>query len=182
MIKVFLASCISADNPRQLGRIEQVKAALAKHASRITEYVYDRQEMSDKNTYSGLAQKILESDIYVAEMSLPSQTLGFQTSFALNNSKPCLYLYHTDTKGMPDAPLQGHPSRLLKIAGYDEKTLSGIIDSFIKSSQRQMASKRTSFMSTRQIDEFLSAKSKKNGTPKAEIIREVLDKATEEEK
>lgn len=135
--------------------------ALKSRGHSIYSYVYDLSHMDDSRSFGDLAETILKCDAYIAEMSLPSQTLGFQIAFALSNTLPCLYMYDEKTRGRPDAPLAGHPSRLLKITSYNSNNIGKKLETFLAYAEKQLSTKRTSFMSTQGIDNFLDRESKR---------------------
>lgn len=176
-MKVLFTSCLNSDSARQGQRIAAVERVLHDTKVSTDKYIYSQTEPEGKLGFGQLAELILNSDVYIAEMSVPSQTLGFQISFALSNTKPCLYLYDEQTNGRPDSTLTKHPSRLLKIMSYDEQNLKNKIANFLKYAHKQLATKRTSFMSTQEIDRFLDADSRRLGVHKAELIRQILHDA-----
>lgn len=177
-MRVFFASCTAGN--RQQQRISTIVEAI-KHDHQITgSYIYSWDEGDGASEFSTIAESILASDIYIAEMSLPSQTLGFQIAFALSNRKPCLYLYDKDTNGLPAILISGHPSRLLRISGYSHNDLTKRLHAFYKLAESQLASKRTSFMSTHEIDAYLEIEARRLGMPKAEIIRQALYQAAQQ--
>jgi len=178
-MRVFFASCTQGEYGSQNARIAAIEATLREQGHSVYSYIYDQQGLNDKRGYSELAEIILRHDIYIAEMSLPSQTLGFQIAFALSGGKPCLYLYDSATHGNPDAPLANHPSRLLRIASYTPTNLEKRLKNFTDYSKKQMSSKRMSFMSTYEIDRFLDQTSAQSNVPKSELIRNILNEAAQ---
>jgi hypothetical protein len=118
---------------------------------------------------------IKKCDIFIGEMSLPSQTLGFQLAYALNISKICLYIYPEDSKGKPNPPLLGNPSRLLTIKSYNKDNLRDILISFIIKAENKLKSDRITFVSTKQINEYLRKKSLIENTAKGEILRKIIE-------
>ena len=178
-MRIFFASCVTENDDIQTQRITSAENALKARGHSVYSYVYNLSYLDDSRSFGDLAETILKCDAYIAEMSLPSQTLGFQIAFALNNTLPCLYLYDENTRGRPDAPLAGHPSRLLKITSYNDNNLARKVESFLLYAEKQMSTKRTSFMSTQGIDNFLDDESKRLGMHKAELIRQILHQAAE---
>jgi hypothetical protein len=177
-MRVFFASCTAGDSQQR--RISAVVGAIENDHQITGSYIYSLDKGDGAGEFSSIAGSILSSDIYIAEMSLPSQTLGFQIAFALSNGKPCLYLYDKETNGLPAVPISGHPSRLLKISDYSSDTLTRRLRAFYKLAKSQLASKRTSFMSTHEIDTYLEVEARKLGIPKAEIIRHALHQAAQQ--
>ncbi|HCH34926.1 MAG: hypothetical protein UY35_C0002G0037 [Candidatus Saccharibacteria bacterium GW2011_GWC2_48_9] len=131
-------------------------------------------EPNDTYPFDKLVEEISNADIFIGEMSRSSQTLGFQLSFALNATKPCLYLYSKENKGQPKGLIGNIPSRNLRIKSYTSSNISTVIDEFMEYAHRQMQSTRTSFMSTIEIDNYLSERAKLEGISKGELIRQIL--------
>lgn len=125
--------------------------------------------------------KIIEADIFIGEMSVPSQTLGFQLAYAISHNKPSLYLYHEGTQGKPISPLLGNPSRLLFIKDYNDENFQKRIVNFIEKASKQLLSDRITFVSTTHINEYLDRKTKKDSQSKGEVIRNILEKAIEQD-
>lgn len=176
-MNIFFASCSSKLHSDQEIRIVAILDNLKQLGHHVYEYVYDIEKMDDPRPFKELSQQILSADIFIAEMSIPSQTLGFQLSFAYNNTKPTIYMYDESTKGRPDTALSDHPSRLIKIAPYNSSNVRKVLTKSLKTAANQLNSKRTSFMSTYRIDNYINEQSSTTGTPKSEIIRQILNDA-----
>lgn len=115
------------------------------------------------------------ADAFIGEMSVPSQTLGFEIAYASLHFIPCLYLYHSKYSiGEPSTLIVDNPARKLWAKKYTSIDLDKIIKQFFGMVERQMETSRTSFMSTREIDEFLDKESDTKGIPKGELIRQAL--------
>ena len=132
---------------------------------------------SDEQTVSAILADIRSADAFISEMSIPSQTLGFELAYANLHFVPSLYLYHSDIQGMPESLIANNPTRKLWVKEYSEDNLEGAIRNFIRKVERQMETARTSFMSTREIDDFISRESDSRGISKGEIIRQALSEA-----
>jgi uncharacterized protein YunC (DUF1805 family) len=68
---------------------------------------------------------------------------------------------------------------LLRIKTYNDNNYKKVLDKFLRSAAKQLPSKRTSFMSTTKIDDFITLKAKELGISKGEAIRQILDSASE---
>ena len=151
---------------------------LKKNGNSLGIYSYNPVAINDSKSFAQIAEQIQDADVFIGEMSRPSQTLGFQLAYALNLGKPCLYIYNQNRQGEPDFVISKHPSRLLRLATYqDTKDLEAELQSFMKLAKTQMNSSRTSFMSTSRIDQYVDSASKKIGISKGEVIRQLLDDA-----
>jgi hypothetical protein len=142
-------------------------------------YQYDPSRKDGYSSFQEINQQISICDLYIGEMSRASQSLGFQLSYALSLSKPCLYLFREGRSGTPDNLLTENPSRLLRIKTYNDNNYKKVLDKFLRSAAKQLPSKRTSFMSTTKIDDFITLKAKELGISKGEAIRQILDSASE---
>jgi len=157
---------------------ETIPAILNETGHEIFTYIYNPADPKNELSFDTLLNAILTADAFIGEMSRPSQTLGFQLASALTASKPTLYLYNSARNGKPDVSISNNPSRLLRIGEYEtEVTLKSIIDTFLNFADQQSRSTRTSFISTKRIDEFVTSQSKKLGISKGEAIRQLLDDA-----
>ena len=181
-MKVFYAAAIGSSNQSlDKSRSEDIPELLTKKGHDVKVYLYDPSDPNGDGAFNSVSRQIIEADVFIGEMSRASQTLGFQLSFALNNSKPCLYIYNKSTKGKPGAYLVDLPNRLLKIKSYDDKSLEYVINGFLEFAEDQFASSRTSFMSTKSIDRYITARANQLGVSKGEVIRQILDLASKEQ-
>lgn len=142
----------------------------------VYEYVYDPVNLDGDLTFDELSAQILNADVFIGEMSRPSQTLGFQLASALNAVKPVLYLYSGSSSGKPDVSISKNPSRLLRVSNYSTADdVKAVLKQFFRFAARQLQTTRTSFVSTKNIDEFISEQSRRLGISKGEAIRQLLD-------
>jgi hypothetical protein len=133
----------------------------------------------DNNTNPKNVSNILSSlrtaDAFIGEMSVPSQILGFELAYASLHFIPCLYLYHENYSVQKPSPLvTENPARKLWAKKYNNDNIDSAISGFFAMVARQMETSRTSFMSTKEIDEFLDKESDTKGIPKGELIRQAL--------
>lgn len=125
--------------------------------------------------------RIIECDIFIGEMSVSSQTLGFQLAYAVLHNKPSLYLYNKSTLGKPKSPLYGNPSRLISIKDYTDQNYKEVLNKFLKKAEKQLLSDRITFVATHRIDEYLNQKSNASGLSKGEIIRTIIEDQIDKE-
>lgn len=181
-MKVFYAAAIGGSSQTlDKSRSKEIPELLTKKGHMVNIYLYDPSDPDRDGAFDSVSKQIIEADVFIGEMSRASQTLGFQLSFALSNSKPCLYLYNKSTKGKPGAYLNELPNRLLKIKSYDNRSLEYVIDNFLEFAEDQFASSRTSFMSTKNIDRYITTRANQLGVSKGEVIRQILDRASKEQ-
>lgn len=171
-MKIFFASSTLGDAADQNGILLHLRKN-----HQVFHYLHDVTSPNEEYSYSDIIEEISKSDIFIGEMSRASQTLGFQLAYALHLSKPCLYLYGASEKGRPAGVIGDIPSRGMKIKRYNSKNYKKVLDDFIKFAEKQMFTTRTSFMSTREIDHYLTSESHKLGMSKGELIRQILHNA-----
>jgi hypothetical protein len=174
-MKVFLATSRDMSESKLQIYSDLVKYVKSKHST--FHYERDLTQGHDKHSFDELVEEIGNADVFIAEMTNASQTLGFQLAHALRVSKQCLYLYNPDIKDKPDGLIGNIPSRNLKIKQYNPDNYRKVVDDFMSFAERQQESYRTSFMSTREIDEYLTKRSTETGVSKGEVIRELLHKS-----
>lgn len=169
-------SATRGHNSREIEELvsQQLPSYLKTLGHEVNVFLYNPSEPDSTESFDKIVKEILQADMFIAEMSRASQTLGFQLSFALANTKPSLYMYHTGTKSEPGGILRNNPSRLLKIKDYSSSTYKAVLDSFVHFANQQQQTVRTSFMSTRKIDNSIQELSKAQGVSKGEIIRQLL--------
>lgn len=148
----------------------------------LTSYLEDDSDKKPKDV-SNILSELRTADAFIGEMSIPSQTLGFEIAYANLHFIPCLYLYHQDyATTKPSILIADNPARKLWTKKYKTEDLEKVIGQFFNMVERQMETSRTSFMSTREIDEFLDKESDTRGVPKGELIRQALAEQVKEKR
>lgn len=127
---------------------------------------------------TGTIKRIKNSDLFIGEMSRASQTLGFLMAFAVQSGKPSLYLYPVGSLGRPGKFITENPSRLITVEKYSDSGYEAKIREFLDRAKRKLASSRTTFVSTREIDDFISSKIKELGLSKGEVIRKIIEESS----
>ena len=99
---------------------EQIISMLQQHGRVLTEHLGNDREiqikdrvLTDKEIHDRDFQWIMESDMVIAEVSVPSLGVGYEIGRALHLGKPVLCLYHTGAT---------HPLSAM-IAGCDQLEL-----------------------------------------------------------
>jgi len=162
---------------------EKIWQELKKAGHELLLYSY---ELGDKWNDQGYKEgphnvfaSITKADVFIGEMSYPSQTLGFLLAYAIQHGKPSLYLYPDDTPGKPAAPVFFNPSRLLTIKSFDPQGALKAVNGFLRRAQKQLRSDRTTFVTTRYINDYLKWKVQQSGLSKGEVIRGILESSIE---
>lgn len=174
-MKVFLTSIVDDSNKNN---IELVCDFFKYNNIEIINSLYKDDSSNNEISDSSSTLAMLSSaDIFVGEMSNPSQTLGFLLSYSLHLKKPCLYLHPKKKKrSKPHPPILNNASRLLSIKEYTDDNLLTILESFVKAAYNKMASVRTTFLSTKKINDFLGEETRRTGLSKGEILRSIIEK------
>lgn len=145
--------------------------------NKVFEYRHTFADSNQEHSFDQLIKEIDSSDAFIGEMSFPSQTLGFQLAYALQNSKPSLYLYRSEHKRKPQGLIGSIPTRKLRFKRINEENFKKVVNDFVEFTEKQLLTNRTSFMSTKEIDDFLTSESKKQKLSKGELIRQLLGKS-----
>ena len=116
-------------------------------------------------------KSIKKSGVLVADLSLPSGSVGYQVSFAINNGLPVLCLYSLDF-GLKKAPqiISSTDSPLLTIAPYANNDYKNVVKDFLESSKQKELVK-FNFVTTREIVNYLGWLSNKLKMTKSAALR-----------
>ena len=93
---------------------EQIIAMLQRHGQVLTEHLGDDREiqtkdrvLTDRQIHDRDLQWIMDSDMVIAEVSVPSLGVGYEIGRALHFGKPVLCLYHTEATHPISAMIAG---------------------------------------------------------------------------
>ena len=77
-------------------------------------------------------QQLAESDLMIAEVSIPSLGVGYEIATAIHQNKPVLCLYDIDDSPKRiSAIISGHTSPLLTLRGYSQNNLAEYIRTWL---------------------------------------------------
>lgn len=104
---------------------ELVRAGHQVLTAHLAEASADEQEaaLGPKEVYARDVQWIMESDVLIAEVSVPSHGVGYEIAFALGQHKPVLALHRSDRK--VSKMISGNPDALLQVGAYHELEEAG---------------------------------------------------------
>lgn len=145
MVKIYF--CGSIRGGRQLARTyEKIIKLIQQHGIVLTEHLGDDAEieskdriLSDRKIHDRDLQWIVESDLLVADVSIPSLGVGYEIGRAVEMGKPILCLFNTTSKHTLSAMIAGIEG--MKVLNYkDPKELEHPLEQFIA----QHAAHRTS--------------------------------------
>ena len=116
-------------------------------------------------------KSIKESNILIADLSVPSTSVGYQVFMAIECGLPVLCLYSLDF-GLKKPPqvIQSIDSSLLKVSSYTGNSYKKVIKDFLKKGKRKELVK-FNFVATREIAEYLDWLSKKLKVTKSAALR-----------
>jgi len=125
---------------------EKLIKIIQDHGHVLTEHLGDDEEiqnkdrvLSDREIHDRDLQWIIESDVLVAEVTIPSLGVGYEIGRAMEMGKPILCLFNTDSKHTLSAMIAGIEG--VKVCNYkDPEELEETLEQFIS----QHAPRRTS--------------------------------------
>lgn len=117
---------------------------------------------------------IKTSDALIAEVSLPSSSVGYQIALAVSLKKPVLCLYSEEFgKKRPPQVIEANNSPYLLVKKYSVENLAQAISTFLKSVIKKRISK-FNFIVTPEINKYLGWLSNQGKTSKSEVLREKI--------
>lgn len=115
------------------------------------------------------------SDALIAEVSLPSSSVGYQVALAISNKRPVLCLYSADFgEKKPPKVINASSSPFLRVNKYSGSTLKQTVSKFLASLAGERLV-RFNFIITPEIKEYLDWSSKDGKNSKSEILREKMN-------
>lgn len=120
-------------------------------------------------------KQLLHSDCLIADVSVPSTSVGYQIGYALSREIPVLCLYSLEF-GQKESPQIIGVSDIskLKIEAYTKDTLEGLMYSFLKSIPVGLV--KFNFIITSEIEKYIDWGAKKYDISKSEFLREKVIK------
>lgn len=140
-------------------------------------------QLSDDEAYQVFrtAQKSLtDADVVIADVSHPSDRVGFEIATALSEKKPVLALLHETAKLAP--PVQGNNSRYLNVRRYNSAAdAKQIVSEFLIDAKKKVDTKFILIISP-QIDKYLEWAAAERRQHKAQIVRDSVEEAMRKDK
>lgn len=125
---------------------------------------------------------IKESDYIIAELTRPSAAVGFEIAYALGEKKPVLVLYNEEKLEKLSTPFRGNKSKYIRIRKYSSQTeLKNAIKFFLDDIKDLIDSKFILIIPAI-IDRYLEWNVKERGLSKAEVTRNAIEAALEDDK
>jgi len=134
--KVIFLGCVASQVYRTTIRKIQLRL-LGEYGRVLTEHLGDDEQisrkdslMSDREIHDRDLEWILESDLVVAEVTVPSLGVGYEIGRAIENRKPILCLFREGTEKRLSAMIAGSPG--VEVCSYtDPADLSDTFRQFV---------------------------------------------------
>ena len=102
---------------------------LTEHIANVQLSSYGEHALSDQAIYARDMAWLDESDVVVAEVTMPSLGVGYELGEAVRAHKPTLCFFRTDSEGRLSAMVSGSPG--IKVVTYKtEEDIKSAIDLF----------------------------------------------------
>jgi hypothetical protein len=134
-----------------------------------------------RNQYKELDSFLKNSDVYVADVSEPSVSIGYEISQAVLLRKPVLVLKHQDSSFHPLSTIKGNKASHLKYKEYNDRTLDMILKNFLSDAKDKIDTKFILIFPS-VIDRYLEWNARERGIAKAEVTRESIEKVMASDK
>lgn len=146
----------------------------------------EAREMSENaitRYFTKVEKLIRQSDIFVAELTEPSPSVGYEIGYAIANYKPVLILRDKNMPGNLGAPFRANSGKLITVAKYgDTDSLTNSIKRFLKKAEKGIFVKRLPIEFTKnQVDYVESLKAKYNQRSFNSTVRLIIDSSIEKD-
>lgn len=142
------------------------------------EETQEKTEEEMKKYYVEVQRKIRKADIFVAEISKASSSVGYEIGYAVANSKPTLLLRHEEAPGGLGVSFRGNSAKVVTILDYDLENLDRQIEKFLKKVDKGIFVKRLPVDFTQEQVDFIE-KIRKNSKEKKSfnaVVRDLIDR------
>jgi len=126
-----------------------------------------------ENIFQRSISAIMESDVIVAEISMPSGSVGYQIAFALDHDIPVLCLCFKNRQKYIPSMIKTNPSQNLTICLYTQSSLPRILTAYFQSHPKTQV--KFNLYVSREMKRYLNWKSRITRIPKSEIIRQLIE-------
>jgi hypothetical protein len=179
-MKVYFTGSSSEATSQDIENYSQILNFI-KQCGHITTNPYFEERLLNKSkaivsakddVYDILREKITESDCVIAEISVPSISLGIQIEYALSHKVPVLCLLHDGGEDKLPLMIRDYKNNLLTKSSYENKSILPILKKFFLNFPKSRV-KFNMFIS-HELDKYLSHLSEKESIPKSEVLRKLL--------
>lgn len=177
-MKIYFAASASEAVPEDVKRHKKILDIIKSYKHDITNPFFasylggDKDLKKDENIFDDLRNNILSSDCLIAEITVPSVSLGIQIEYALSNKVPVLCLLRSGKEDKLPLIIRDYKNALLLKDFYNDENLKEIIENFLSNFPKSRI-KFNMFIS-QEIDKYLAFLVNKHNKPKSEIIRNII--------
>jgi len=126
-----------------------------------------------ENIFQRSVSAIIASDLIIAEISMPSGSVGYQIAFALDHDIPVLCLCLKNRQKYIPSMIKTNPSQNLTTRLYTHSSLLKILTDYFQS--RPKTQVKFNLYVSREMKRYLNWKSKITRIPKSEIVRKFIE-------
>jgi len=126
-----------------------------------------------ENIFQRSISAIMKSDVIIAEISMPSGSVGYQVAFALDHDIPVLCLCLKNRQNYIPSMIKTNPSQNLTILLYTQSSLLKILTDYFRSRPKNQV--KFNLYISREMKRYLNWKSKITRIPKSEIVRQLIE-------
>jgi hypothetical protein len=135
-----------------------------------------------KKYFTEVEKRIRNCDIFVAEISHNSLSVGYEIGYAIARSKPALILKTEElrSEGL-GAPIRGNASKLINVHYYDEQNLTKEIDKFLRKAEKGIFVKRLPIEFTQEQVDHVQRMQLETGKSFNAVVRDIIQADTSTE-
>jgi nucleoside 2-deoxyribosyltransferase len=148
-----------------------------------TELLKDYTDKDHKKHLKRALKKIKDADVFIAEVSSSSTTIGYEIGYAVASKKPTLLLRDDSTQESLGPPMRSNPSKLVQLNTYNLSNLKNEISKFIRKAEKGIFVKRLPIEFTQEQVDFIQ-KLQISGPKKKSfnsVVRMIIDEKIKEE-
>ncbi|HLD50974.1 hypothetical protein A3K34_02440 [candidate division WWE3 bacterium RIFOXYC1_FULL_40_10] len=128
-----------------------------------------------KEVFHEVSKAVLACDAVVFEATVPSFSIGYQISLAIERRKPVLILWSEDSqRDLKDSFISGLDSDLITMRKYNKTTLKDIMILFFRENESGGEKIRFNFFIDKKLEKYLDWASYNYKKSKADILRESI--------
>jgi hypothetical protein len=137
--------------------------------------VFDFSNVDLQQTHKNLIRRIREADIVVAEVTNPSNSIGYEIATAQAEKKPILVIFNSNKTERLANFFQGNDSKLFQVSPYknaDEAVAA--IKQFVNAA-RDMIDTKFILIISPEIDRYLEWTAEERRMHKAQVVRNAIE-------
>lgn len=141
--------------------------------ARLTyDWLNDKEKLKPSEIYEKASEAIKNADVVVAEITYPSTGVGQQIGLALSWKIPVIAIHQLNNPDVSRFAV-GMESPYLQVKEYNQDKIESVLDeSFASVMNKQF--ERFNFISTREINDYLSEHSSRQNISKSQLLRRII--------